>query len=113
MTRAFRWSSATQRINDFHAQRRVLTVPEVFTHSSNIGTAKMALDVGLEGHQEFLRRVGLFDRLQTELPESAKPLAAARAGASLQPQRPPSATVLPCSPCRVRPWLRDCSTVDT
>jgi cell division protein FtsI (penicillin-binding protein 3) len=62
------------RINDFHAERRVLTVPEVFTNSSNIGTAKMALEVGIEGHQEFLRRVGLFDRLQTELPESAKPL---------------------------------------
>jgi cell division protein FtsI (penicillin-binding protein 3) len=34
----------------------------------------MALDVGLERHQEFLRRVGLFDRLVTELPESARPL---------------------------------------
>ena len=62
------------RISDFHAQRRVLTVPEVFTNSSNIGTARMALAVGTVGHQEFLRRVGLFDRLQTELPESAKPL---------------------------------------
>ena len=27
-------------INDYHAQRRVLTVPEVFTYSSNIGTAQ-------------------------------------------------------------------------
>lgn len=62
------------RINDFHAQRKVLTVPEVFTNSSNIGTARMALEVGLERHQAFLRRVGLFERLQTELPESAKPL---------------------------------------
>lgn len=62
------------RIDDYHAARRVLTVPEVFTHSSNIGTAKMALEVGLERHQEFLRRVGLFDRLTTEVPESAKPL---------------------------------------
>jgi cell division protein FtsI (penicillin-binding protein 3) len=49
-------------------------VPEIFLHSSNIGTAKMALDVGIEGHQAFLRKVGLFDRLQTELPEAAKPL---------------------------------------
>lgn len=65
-------------ISDYHAQRRVLTVPEVFTHSSNIGTARMALDVGIEGHQEFLRRVGLFDRLLTEMPESAKPLLPAR-----------------------------------
>jgi cell division protein FtsI (penicillin-binding protein 3) len=62
------------RISDYHAQRRVLSVPEIFTNSSNIGTAKMALDVGMEGHQEFLRRVGLFDRLITEVPESAKPL---------------------------------------
>jgi cell division protein FtsI (penicillin-binding protein 3) len=62
------------RINDFHAKRAILTVPQIFTNSSNIGTAKMALDVGTERHQEFLRRVGLMDRLQTELPESAKPL---------------------------------------
>lgn len=62
------------RISDYHAQRRVLTVPEVFTNSSNIGTARMALAVGLDRHLEFLRRVGLFDRLVTELPESAKPL---------------------------------------
>jgi cell division protein FtsI (penicillin-binding protein 3) len=61
-------------ISDYHAQRRVLTVPEIFINSSNIGTARMALDVGLEGHQEFLRRVGFFDRLTTEVPESAKPL---------------------------------------
>lgn len=62
------------RISDFHAQRRVLTLPEVFTNSSNIGTAKMALEVGTEHHQDFLRRVGLFQKLQTELPEAAKPL---------------------------------------
>jgi cell division protein FtsI (penicillin-binding protein 3) len=68
------------RIHDFHAQRRILTVPEVFTNSSNIGTARMALAVGLEHHQEFLRRVGLMDRLQTELPESAKPLLPKRWG---------------------------------
>jgi cell division protein FtsI (penicillin-binding protein 3) len=34
------------RINDFHAQKRILTVPEIFMHSSNIGTGKMALEVG-------------------------------------------------------------------
>jgi cell division protein FtsI (penicillin-binding protein 3) len=62
------------RISDFHAQRRVLTVPEIFTNSSNIGTAKMALDVGIEQHHEFLRKVGLLDRLTTEVPESAKPI---------------------------------------
>jgi cell division protein FtsI (penicillin-binding protein 3) len=49
-------------------------VPEIFKYSSNIGTARMALDVGIEGHQEFLKRVGLFDRLTTEIPEAAAPL---------------------------------------
>jgi cell division protein FtsI (penicillin-binding protein 3) len=64
----------TARISDFHAQHRILTVPEIFTNSSNIGTAKMALDVGIEQHHEFLRKVGLLDRLTTEVPESAKPI---------------------------------------
>jgi len=52
----------------------VLTVPEIFTYSSNIGAAKMALAVGVQGHQDFLRKLGQLDRLRTELPESAEPL---------------------------------------
>jgi cell division protein FtsI (penicillin-binding protein 3) len=43
-------------IHDFHAQNRVLTVPEIFTYSSNIGTARMALSLGVEHHKAFLRR---------------------------------------------------------
>jgi cell division protein FtsI (penicillin-binding protein 3) len=62
-------------IHDFHATHRVLTVPEVFTHSSNIGAARLALMVGVEGHKAFLRKMGQLDRLRTELPESAEPLA--------------------------------------
>ncbi len=61
-------------IHDFHATHRVLTVPEVFTHSSNIGTARMALMVGVEGHKAFLKKMGQLDRLRTELPENAEPL---------------------------------------
>lgn len=62
------------RIRDFHGKNRYLSVPEIFIYSSNIGAAKMALDVGVEGHQEFLRKLGLLNRLITELPESARPL---------------------------------------
>jgi cell division protein FtsI (penicillin-binding protein 3) len=61
-------------IHDFHAQNRVLTVPEIFTYSSNIGTARMALSLGVEHHKQFLKRLGQLDRLRTELPESAEPL---------------------------------------
>ena len=56
------------RISDYHAKRRVLTVPEVFIYSSNIGTAKMALDVGLAKHKAFLGKLGLLERLNTEIP---------------------------------------------
>ena len=61
-------------IHDFHATHRVLTVPEVFTHSSNIGTAKMAMMVGVAGHKAFLKKMGQLDRLRTELPENAMPI---------------------------------------
>ena len=61
-------------IHDFHATHRVLSVPEVFVHSSNIGTARMALMVGVEGHKAFLRKMGQMTRLRTELPESAEPI---------------------------------------
>ena len=61
-------------IHDFHAEHRMLTVPEVFTYSSNIGTARMAMMVGVEGHKAFLRKMGQLDRLRTELPENAEPI---------------------------------------
>ncbi|QND52185.1 penicillin-binding protein 2 [Phyllobacterium sp. 628] len=62
-----------QTIHDFHGKRRVLTLPEVFLFSSNIGSAKEADMVGIEGHREFLQRLGLLDPMKTELPEVAKP----------------------------------------
>jgi cell division protein FtsI (penicillin-binding protein 3) len=67
-------------IHDYHAQRRILTVPEIFTYSSNIGTARIALSLGVEYHKWFLRKMGQLDRLRTELPESAEPLVPKRWG---------------------------------
>jgi len=61
-------------ISDYHAQRRMLSMSEVFTYSSNIGAAMMAKGIGIEGHKTFLRRLGQLDRLRTELPESAEPM---------------------------------------
>ena len=60
-------------IHDFHGKGRVLSVPEVFIYSSNIGTAKMADVVGVEGHRAFLKKIGLLDKVKTELPEVAHP----------------------------------------
>ncbi len=62
-----------QTIHDFHGKGRWLTVPEVFIYSSNIGSAKEAEAVGIEGHREFLHRLGILEKMQTELPEVARP----------------------------------------
>lgn len=60
-------------IKDFHGKNRILSVPEIFQYSSNIGTAKMADLVGIDGHKEFLTKLGLLSKMQTELPEVAMP----------------------------------------
>lgn len=68
------------RIHDFHPTNRVLSVPEVFIHSSNIGTSRMALGMGVEAHKAFLAKMGQLNRLQTELPESSRPILPTRWG---------------------------------
>jgi cell division protein FtsI (penicillin-binding protein 3) len=69
-----------QVIREYHGTGRTLTVPEVFVHSSNMGSVKMALSVGVEGHKAFLRKMAQLDRMRTELPESAEPILPPRWG---------------------------------
>jgi len=61
-------------IHDFHPENRWLSVPEILIHSSNIGAAKMALDVGTKTQQRYLRTFGLLDAPSLELPEIGRPL---------------------------------------
>jgi cell division protein FtsI (penicillin-binding protein 3) len=61
-------------IDDFHGKKRRLTVPEIFIYSSNIGAAKMALDLGIERHKAFLGKLGMLSRLATEIGDSAAPI---------------------------------------
>ncbi len=77
-TRPLRYGRFT--IKDFHGTNRVLSVPEIFYHSSNIGTGRMAMAIGVEGHKAFLKKMGQLDRLKTELPESAEPIKPAHWG---------------------------------
>jgi cell division protein FtsI (penicillin-binding protein 3) len=65
---------ASFTIDDFHGQHRSLSVPEVFIYSSNIGAAKMALDMGIDRHRAFLKKLGLMSRVPTEIGESAAPI---------------------------------------
>jgi cell division protein FtsI (penicillin-binding protein 3) len=62
-------------INDDHAQRRPLNVAETFKYSSNIASAKMAVDVmGPEGQRAFFDKIGFLKPLPAQLPEVAAPL---------------------------------------
>ena len=61
-------------IRDFKGRNRPLSIPEVFQYSSNIGTAAVADRVGIEGHQEFLTRLGLLSKMETEMPGVATPM---------------------------------------
>ncbi|NQV21833.1 MAG: penicillin-binding protein 2 [Rhodospirillales bacterium] len=61
-------------IRDSHAKKRWLSVPEIFMYSSNIGSAKMAMEVGEKRQRKFLDRLGLTRRPTLELPEVGTPL---------------------------------------
>ncbi|MDM9625899.1 penicillin-binding protein 2 [Rhizobium sp. S152] len=59
--------------DDAYVPRRWLTVPEIFRHSSNIGTARMIDIIGMDKQREYLKRFGLLTRMETELPEVKTP----------------------------------------
>ncbi|CAA7622534.1 Cell division protein FtsI/penicillin-binding protein 2 [Candidatus Terasakiella magnetica] len=65
---------ASHTIHDDHALNRWLTVPEILIHSSNIGSARMALDVGTEAQRAFMARIGMLTPPAIELPEVGAPL---------------------------------------
>ncbi|MCA1457851.1 penicillin-binding protein 2 [Bradyrhizobium sp. BRP22] len=67
-------------IHDTHPLGRAISLSEVFTFSSNVGAARVALSQGVEAHKAFLKKVGQLDRLRTELPESASPIVPKRWG---------------------------------
>ena len=60
-------------IDDFHPTRRKLTAEEVFLHSSNIGAALMAEEVGEPRLRAFLDKAGLASPMSTELGKVAAP----------------------------------------
>lgn len=62
-------------IKDYRGENRWLSVPEIMVHSSNIGSARMALRVGGAEQRQFMEKIGFFDELKTfEIAEKAKPM---------------------------------------
>ncbi len=61
-------------IHDYRPKRSYLSVPQVFMHSSNIGTAMISIEVGGARQRKFLKQWGMFDPIKIELPEKGLPM---------------------------------------
>ena len=42
-------------ISDYHGKHRMLSVPEIFMYSSNLGSARMAMEAGAERQRDVSR----------------------------------------------------------
>ncbi len=60
-------------IDDFHGKHRILSLPEVYKYSSNIGTIRIMQTMGKEAYRAFLSRMKFDERVQFELPEMRVP----------------------------------------
>lgn len=63
-----------RKISDYHPEKHPLTVPEIFMHSSNIGTALMAESIGTKGLRDFYKDLGLTTKEDFEIDEVGAPL---------------------------------------
>jgi cell division protein FtsI (penicillin-binding protein 3) len=61
-------------ISDYHGKNRWLTVPEIFMYSSNIGSVRMAMEVGTAGQRSIMEKFGLLKRSPVEIPEVGAPM---------------------------------------
>jgi len=65
-------------IHDYDKDNAMLPLWMVFTHSSNIGAARLALEAGPDRLRHYFGDLGLFEAAPSELAESARPLAPRR-----------------------------------
>ena len=56
-----------RRITDFHATNKVLTLEEVYLHSSNIGTSRLSTEMGPRVMRDYFERFGLLSRAPFEI----------------------------------------------
>jgi cell division protein FtsI (penicillin-binding protein 3) len=61
-------------INDFHPEKRWLTVPEIIKYSSNIGSARIAEKAGTALQKDYMARFGMLKPVRLELPELGQPM---------------------------------------
>lgn len=60
-------------IDDFHGKHTILSLPEVYKYSSNIGTIRIMQAMGKDNYRAFLSTMGFDARVPFELPEMRLP----------------------------------------
>jgi cell division protein FtsI (penicillin-binding protein 3) len=65
-------------IDDFHGKHRILSVPEIYQYSSNIGAIKVMQAMGKDAYRDFLTRIGFDKTAPLELPEKRNPAVPAK-----------------------------------
>ena len=61
-------------ISDFHPENKWMDVADVFKHSSNIGSVKMAMEVGPQAQKDFMAKLGFMRQASLEIPERGWPM---------------------------------------
>jgi cell division protein FtsI (penicillin-binding protein 3) len=61
-------------IRDYHPEKRIMSVADIFLHSSNIGTALMAKDIGGQKLRQAFREIGLMNAIKYDDIKTASPL---------------------------------------
>jgi cell division protein FtsI (penicillin-binding protein 3) len=62
-------------VTDFRGKKRPLTLAEAFVFSSNIAAAKIEQRFGVTVQKAYMKRLGLLDKVELEIPEIGSPIA--------------------------------------
>src|SRR3546814_4124718 len=52
----------------------MISIPEIFIHSSNIGTARIADEIGMQNQRGYMRKLGFLSPVDIELKERGRTL---------------------------------------
>ncbi len=61
-------------IRDDHPFKGEMTVDEIFSHSSNIGTVQIAQKIGVDNQRDFLDELGFLKKIKVDFPGLGRPI---------------------------------------
>lgn len=61
-------------VHDFKGKATFLSVEEILKYSSNIGSGRIAMEIGAANQKAFFKKIGMLDAVSCELLETQKPI---------------------------------------